>query len=58
MGLFLIMKLQEMFDTLEWYDFECEGGPMINCFDYHKLKEYALKLEQNYNALLLKVYDH
>jgi len=41
--------LQEMFDALESYNFECDGGHLINCIDYQNLKQLVIDLERDYN---------
>ena len=41
------MTIYQTIKNVEDYDFECEGGLLINCFDWIKLKNeiYMLEIE-------------
>ena len=33
------MNLSNLLEKIESYEFECKGGPLINCIDWIELKE-------------------
>lgn len=35
------MNLEELLKSIERYDFECEGGPLVNCAEWMTLKRFV-----------------
>ena len=41
------MNLPNLIEKIESYEFECKGGPLINCIDWIELKKEILNSGSN-----------